>query len=102
MTAATRTRIGAIVPWLALGLSLIGALTSIGITWGRTERRVEAMEDALSEHRALIRSEISTMDDRLRAVEGTTRMIPGMAQDIRDIRVYMLEHPYTSPGGMAR
>ena len=91
MTAQMRKRVGAIAPWIALALTAGGTIAASAATWGQTCQRVDTLEVATLEHKSLVQTQIDALDERLRAVEQATQAIPGMAQDIRDIRDYLLE-----------
>lgn len=91
MSPVVRRRVGAIVPWLALCITLVAAITSSAVTWGQTCERVDVLEEVTSEHRGLVQAQVEALDARLRAVEQATEVIPSMAQDIRDIRNFLLE-----------
>ena len=91
MSPAARRRWTSAAPWIALSLTLLGTLTASATTWGRTCQRVEVLEHDTAEHKGLVAEQMQAFDARLRAVEQATEAIPGMAQDIRDIRNFLLE-----------
>ena len=91
MSPAARKRWTGFAPWIALLLTVSGLLITSATTWGRTCQRVEVLEVEQIEHKNLVHTQIEALDLRLRAVEQATEVIPSMAQDIRDIRNFLLE-----------
>jgi hypothetical protein len=68
-----------------------------GATWGETCQRLQAAEIETSglkadiqEIRVEMQAQMVGIETRLRTVEMATQAIPSMAQDIRDIRDYLL------------
>lgn len=82
---------GSMVPWIALTITLLGALAASATKWGQTCERVDAIEVDQVEHKSFVQMQYEALDLRLRAVEQATEVIPSMAQDIRDIRNFLLE-----------
>lgn len=91
MSPAARQRWSSAVPWIALTLTMLGGIIGSATVWGRTCQRVEVLENDSAEHKTLVQAQVEALDTRLRAVEQATEVIPSMAQDIRDIRNFLLE-----------
>ena len=98
MSPAARRRAFNLAPWIALGLTIAGTLFVDGKSWGQACERIDSIEadtgllkGEMQELRTEIQAQINSYDERLRTVEQATEAIPGMAQDIRDIRNYLLE-----------
>lgn len=99
MSPAARRNACRLAPWVAVILTMLAAITSSAATWGRTCERVDTLEVGAAQHRSLVAAQIEALDVRLRAVEQATEAIPAMAQDIRDIRNFLLETRQTESAG---
>lgn len=64
------------------GVGAFGWAWASGSTVGKLETRLEVVEDCAGEAAETLRCH----DERIRAVESATAVLPSMAQDIREIR----------------
>jgi len=71
----------------SFGLGLIGSSFASGVRFGQVETRVMTLEQC-----AVTAADVdAAQDERIRQVEAAAAVLPGMAEDIREIRAQMSE-----------
>ena len=79
------------IPLASLGLGLMGGVYGNGIRVGQAEQRITGLERQLTALAEMTCATQTQHDERIRATEAATALIPGMATDLREIRIQVAD-----------